>query len=186
MAGKPKLAVRSALVMMSVLVLASVLSASASAASSPHPARVSACGLLNRPGFDTAVGRALRMKVATYQANHNHGFSECLFVSRKGTFVDLYAATTQMLSWYAGHRVWASSEFDLLNQPGGFPHALQYINHSPEQLLVLVTWQAGLNDGVVAVASFGYFHKIDGHDVTFPHATSRLTAFMNKYVMPSF
>ena len=163
---------------------------SVSAAATPPPKThywVNACKVkLPFPGVGIRAGHALRARIIRRRHNSVLGFSECLFISKRGEFVLLDLASSFMLSRHAGHTVTAAQEFNRIDRLGGFPPALQYINRKRTQFLHSDRWQIGYRDDVIGLATFGFYHRVLGTIPTFPYATTRLYIFLNDRVMPTF
>lgn len=150
----------------------------------PHGA-IASCRSAAQPNLDQRAARSLWAPIAWHRSWKVGGFSECLFVSKKGTFVLLDLASSQMLSRHFGHRVSAGQEYARIDRQNGFPRQLQYIGRDHTQFLVLGKWAVALQDDVVGVVTFGFFHKVNGHAAHFPKAFRRLSNFIY-YVMAGF
>jgi len=173
-------------VAMAVVLLVS-LAPSALAAPAPRTHYwINSCRAYSPSALNLRASHALRARIAWHRRISILGFSECLFVSRKGTFVLLDLASSFMLSHHAGHRLTASQELAKIERVGGFPADLQIVDRHHTQFVHSDKWEIGLRDDVLGLATFGFFHRVKGNVPKFPYPDPRLYIFLNNWVMPHF
>jgi len=174
------------LVLLLLMTVGACLAPNAMAAAPKTHYWVNACNSIPRSTLDLRAGHTLREHVKWRSNRINHGFSECMFVSKQGEFVLLYLTTSWMLTHYAGHAVTAAQEFSKIDAVGGFPAFLQSINTRHTQFLNSNTWDIGLRGDTLGLDTFGFFHRVGGRVPKFPWAKPRLYKFLNTFVMPHF
>ena len=141
-----------------VLALGTVLAPAALAATPTH-GLIWSCSSAPQPELDQMASKALEAKIAVHHTRRVASFSECLFLSKQGTFLLWDIASTKMLTDHAGHSVTAQNEFDFLNRTGHFPRRLQFIGRDHTQFLIAGAWADASNTMSLASRRLGITTK---------------------------